>query len=126
MGTTSVSWFSVLLSSVPVCLLLLIWRRNIKRGVSLPLPPGPPAWPIVGNLFQVGEKPHESLFALSQHYGPLMTLSLGMKKAVVVSSPEMAKEFIKTHDHIFAGQPGLILTTSHPLLWGNTELAGRN
>ena len=105
MGNTSVSWLSVLLSSVLVLLILLIWRRKREVGNSLPLPPGPPGFPIVGNLFQIGKNPHESLFALSQHYGPLMMLSLGMKRAVVVSSPDMAKEFLKTHDHIFAGRP---------------------
>jgi len=33
-----------------------------------------------------------------------MSLSLGMKITVVVSSPAMAKEVLKTHDHIFAGR----------------------
>ncbi|GLJ32054.1 hypothetical protein SUGI_0645440 [Cryptomeria japonica] len=69
-----------------------------------PLPPGPPAWPVVGNLFQLGKKPNDSLFALSRQYGPLMTVSLGMKKTVVVSTSAMAKEVLKTHDHNFAGR----------------------
>ncbi|GLJ32498.1 hypothetical protein SUGI_0653930 [Cryptomeria japonica] len=68
------------------------------------LPPGPPGWPIVGNLLQLGKNPNESMWALSQKYDPLMTLSLGMKTAVVVSSSEMAKEIFKTHDKNFAGQ----------------------
>ncbi|KAH9323606.1 hypothetical protein KI387_018245 [Taxus chinensis] len=100
----SVSGFSVLLTTIFVYVLfaiLLLWRR--KRN-CVPLPPGPPGWPIIGNLFQLGRKPNESLFALSKRYGPLMTLSLGMKTTVIVSSPEMAKEFLRTHDHVFAGR----------------------
>eukprot|EP00253_Pinus_taeda_P024720 PITA_24720 len=75
-----------------------------KRKTYCRLPPGPPGWPIVGNLFQLGKNPHESLFRLASKYGPLMSLSLGMKTTVVVSSPDMAKEVLKTHGHIFAGR----------------------
>nr|AKH41020.1 cytochrome P450 CYP76AA20 [Thuja plicata] len=93
--------YSLLVSIVVVLLSIFLWRRNKKR---LLLPPGPPAWPIVGNLFQLSRKPNEALSALSAQYGPLMTIFLGMKTAVVVSSAAMAKEVFKTHDHIFAGR----------------------
>ncbi|XP_057859141.1 cytochrome P450 76C2 [Cryptomeria japonica] len=101
MDTHLLYCYSVLVSSVLVLLSVLLWRRNAK---SLPLPPRPPAWPLIGNLFLLGKKPNESLFALSQQYGPLMTLFLGMKTIVVVSSAAMAKEVLKTHDNIFAGR----------------------
>ncbi|GLJ32536.1 hypothetical protein SUGI_0654640 [Cryptomeria japonica] len=98
-----VIWFSALVSSFLAYFLSeLIGRRKKKSRANLP--PGPPAWPIVGNILQLGKKPNESLWALSQQYGPLMTLSLGMKTAVVVSSSEMAKEIFKTHDQNFAGR----------------------
>jgi len=69
----------------------------------------------VGNLFQLGKKPHESLFHLATKYGPLMSLSLGMKTTVVISSPAMAKEVLKTHGHIFAGRivPQALKALSH-------------
>ena len=44
------------------------------------------------------------MFHMATKYGPLMCLSLGVKTTVVVSSPAMAKEVLKTHDHIFAGR----------------------
>nr|AKH41021.1 cytochrome P450 CYP76AA21 [Thuja plicata] len=93
--------YYVLVSIVLILLSVLLWRKNTKR---LLLPPGPPAWPIVGNLFLLGKKPNESLFALSGQYGPLMTLFLGMKTTVVASSAAMAKEVLKTHDNILAGR----------------------
>eukprot|EP01018_Ginkgo_biloba_P018167 Gb_12030 [translate_table: standard] len=83
-------------------LLLLVWLAQRKRAR---LPPGPPCWPIVGNLFQLGQKPNVSLCALAKKYGPLMTLHLGMQTTVVVSSPAMAKEFLCTNDHLLAGRP---------------------
>ncbi|GLJ32549.1 hypothetical protein SUGI_0654970 [Cryptomeria japonica] len=98
-----VIWLSALVSSVLAYFLVdLMGKRKKKSRANLP--PGPPGWPIVGNLLQLGKKPNESLWALSQQYGPLMTLSLGMKTAVVVSSSEMAKEVLKIHDQNFAGR----------------------
>ncbi|GLJ32433.1 hypothetical protein SUGI_0652660 [Cryptomeria japonica] len=102
MGIPLFSWYSVLLTAVSLVFFLFVWRRGSKKRLALP--PGPPGWPIVGNLFQLGKRPHESLYALSLKYGPLMTLRLGMKTTVVATSPAMAKEVLKTHDTILAGR----------------------
>jgi cytochrome P450 len=88
------------ITSAIIYFVLEVW----KKKTYCRLPPGPQGWPIVGNLFQLGKKPHESLFRLATKYGPLMSLSLGMKTTVVVSSPSMAKEVLKTHGHVFAGR----------------------
>ncbi|CAL5328681.1 unnamed protein product [Camellia sinensis] len=68
-------------------------------------PPGPKPWPIIGNLNLIGPLPHQSLHKLSQKYGHLMQLKFGSYSVVVTSSAEMAKQFLKTHDHIFASRP---------------------
>ncbi|KAF8389635.1 hypothetical protein HHK36_024154 [Tetracentron sinense] len=68
------------------------------------LPPGPVPLPIVGSLFKLGDRPHESLAELAQTYGPLMTLKLGRITTVVVSSPSMAKEVLQNNDQAFANR----------------------
>ncbi|KAK2975513.1 hypothetical protein RJ640_009142, partial [Escallonia rubra] len=68
-------------------------------------PPGPKPWPIVGNLNLLGPLPHQSLHKLSKKYGQLMQLKFGSFPVVIASSAEMAKQFLKTHDHIFASRP---------------------
>ncbi|XP_028239825.1 cytochrome P450 CYP736A12-like [Glycine soja] len=71
-------------------------------------PPGPPRLPIIGNLHMVGGAgtlPHRSLQSLSKRYGPIMSLQLGNVPTVVVSSPEAAELFLKTHDTVFANRP---------------------
>ncbi|KAJ7955992.1 Cytochrome P450 [Quillaja saponaria] len=69
------------------------------------LAPGPKPWPIIGNLNLIGPLPHQSLHKLSQKYGPIMQLKFGSYPVVIVSSSEMAKQFLKTHDRIFACRP---------------------
>jgi hypothetical protein len=68
------------------------------------LPPGPFPLPIIGNLHMVGALLHRALAALSMKHGPLMSLRLGSVLTLVVSSPELAREFLKTHDQLFRKQ----------------------
>ncbi|XP_061354583.1 geraniol 8-hydroxylase-like [Gastrolobium bilobum] len=70
-----------------------------SRKPNYKLPPGPSPLPIVGNLLELGHKPHESLAKLAKIHGPVMSLKLGQITTVVVSSAEMAKEVLLTHDH---------------------------
>eukprot|EP01018_Ginkgo_biloba_P022503 Gb_05603 [translate_table: standard] len=103
-------FFYYLLGSVSLLTLILnVWF--IKKKARLP--PGPPGWPLVGNLFQLGQKPNVSLAALARKYGPLMTLRLGMQTVVVVSSPGMAKEFLTKNDNIFSGRTTKHVVESH-------------
>ncbi|KAH6782227.1 hypothetical protein C2S52_000837 [Perilla frutescens var. hirtella] len=77
---------------------------NFRRRRSPKLPPGPNPFPIIGNILQLGPKPHQSLTNLSKIHGPLMHLKLGSIDTVVVSSPEIAKEILQQHDHGFPGR----------------------
>jgi len=75
------------------------------QGRNKRLPPGPFPLPIIGNLHLLGQLPHQALAALSLKFGPLMSLRLGSALTLVVSSPDMAKEFLKIHDLLFASRP---------------------
>jgi hypothetical protein len=100
--------------------LILLFLLKPNRGGKLNLPPSPPKLPIIGNLHQLGSLPHRSLQALSNQHGPLMFLHLGCAPTLVVSSPEMVREMIKSHDIIFANR---VRTTAVDIfLNGSTDL----
>ncbi|KAL5990695.1 hypothetical protein ACLOJK_011598 [Asimina triloba] len=69
------------------------------------LPPGPPGFPIIGCLYLLGQLPHLDFHRLSQKYGPIMHIRLGLVPTVVVSSPNAAMLFLKSHDLVFASRP---------------------
>nr|QWK52418.1 cytochrome P450 76C4-1 [Isatis tinctoria] len=87
------------------CLLLFSTTRS-KQGSprAARTPPGPPRLPIIGNIHQVGKNPHQSFANLSKTYGPIMSLKFGSLKTVVITSPEAAREVLKTHDQVLSGR----------------------
>ncbi|XP_030518619.2 cytochrome P450 71AU50-like [Rhodamnia argentea] len=95
-------WITLAIALIAHLLLgALLWNTQSKKK----LPPGPRGFPILGNLLLLGQNPHHNLHKLAQKYGPLMYLRLGVVPAIVVSSPEMAEQFLKTHDLVFASRP---------------------
>ncbi|GKV18134.1 hypothetical protein SLEP1_g28555 [Rubroshorea leprosula] len=94
------------LLALPLFFFLLCKQRSNGRNTNYLLPPGPSGFPLIGNLQQLNKSaPHVYLWQLSQKYGPLMTLKLGCRNTLVVSSAKMAKEVLKTHDLDFCSRP---------------------
>jgi hypothetical protein len=69
------------------------------------LPPGPFAWPIVGNLFSLGRLPYKTFHEFALKHGELVYLRLGSIPCIVVNSAAMVKEVVTKHDLQFAHRP---------------------
>jgi hypothetical protein len=71
------------------------------------LPPSPPAVPFLGHLHLVKRPFHAALSRLAARHGPVLYLRLGSRRAVVVSSPEVARECFTERDVALADRPQL-------------------
>ncbi|XP_077248636.1 geraniol 8-hydroxylase-like [Tasmannia lanceolata] len=90
-------------------LFLLLCIHNLASFLSRTsdrrrLPPGPNGLPIIGSLFSIGKRPHESFAGLAKKFGPLMSLRMGFATVIVASSAKMAKEILQKKDKDFAGR----------------------
>ncbi|KAJ8629389.1 hypothetical protein MRB53_022712 [Persea americana] len=78
---------------------ILLRRRNWPHA-----PPGPLGLPILGYFPYLSDNLHEHLHKLAGTYGPIFSLRLGQKLAIVVSSPDIAKEILKDKDITFSSR----------------------
>ena len=119
------SSFQILFTFFLFLFMVLNISKRAKTTNSSPsskLPPGPWKLPIIGNMHQlIGSPPHHRLRDLANKHGPLMHLKLGEVSTIVVSSPEIAKEVMKTHDISFASRPEIIGTRI--MSYNSTSLA---
>ncbi|XP_071722004.1 cytochrome P450 71A1-like [Rutidosis leptorrhynchoides] len=81
---------------------ILYSRKKNNNHININVPPSPPRLPIIGNLHQIGKQQiHRNLKALSDKYGPIITVHAGSSPILVVSSMEAVDEIIKD-DVIFS------------------------
>ncbi|PAN04407.1 hypothetical protein GQ55_1G062900 [Panicum hallii var. hallii] len=101
------TYYLYLFSALLLPLLLLkLTRRGDDSGLRLP--PGPWRLPVIGSLHHLlgSPLPHRAMAGIARRLGaPLIYLRLGEVPVVVASSPDAAREFMKTHDVSFATRP---------------------
>ncbi|KAJ7969673.1 Cytochrome P450 [Quillaja saponaria] len=105
---TLVTALVLLLSIIYTLFANLLQPKQLKNGLKQP--PGPVSLPVIGHLHLLGNLPQRALQSLAKKYGPIMSLRLGDKPTIVVSSPEAAQLFLKTHDAVFASRPRIQAT----------------
>ncbi|CAM0901555.1 unnamed protein product [Alopecurus aequalis] len=99
---------------VATAVLLVVVARSCNRNYrGLRLPPGPAGWPVLGNFLQVafsGKPLFHYIRDLRSEYGPILTLRMGVRTLVVISSAELAREALIDKDKEFASRPAENIT----------------
>ncbi|XP_002979994.2 cytochrome P450 71A1 [Selaginella moellendorffii] len=92
------------LVALVVCFLGRSLLQSRKR-----LPPSPWGLPLIGHVHHLSALPHQSLQNLSRKLGGIMYLRLGMTPVIVISSPDLAKEALRSNDSSFGFRPYLLV-----------------
>nr|WGN96443.1 cytochrome P450 AspF [Aspergillus sp.] len=89
----------------------LLWLATLvvsrlSRPRTLPLPPGPRALPIIGNLHQAPKRsPWKKYREWSRTYGPIFTLKNGSALTIVFSSAKLIKEHLERKNTVYSHRP---------------------
>uniref|UniRef100_A0A8C7D6D7 Cytochrome P450 1A n=1 Tax=Oncorhynchus kisutch TaxID=8019 RepID=A0A8C7D6D7_ONCKI len=106
----SMSLSGVTMALCTLTLLLVALRGRKREGAGHPkgtLPPGPTPWPLVGNLFQMGDQIHLSLTQLRLQYGDVFQMRMGSLVVVVLSGYATIRQALVRQGEAFAGRPDL-------------------
>ncbi|XP_070696899.1 cytochrome P450 1B1 [Pempheris klunzingeri] len=101
-GSTQATLRALLLACVTLLfsLHLLGWLR--QRSVRCP--PGPLAWPVIGNAAQLGKTPHLYFTRMAKKYGKVFQIKLGCRTVVVLNGDSIKQALVKQGPE-FAGRP---------------------
>ncbi|XP_076891010.1 cytochrome P450 77A2-like [Bidens hawaiensis] len=97
--------FAVITLALSAAMFLLSYTPKSKR---VNLPPGPPGWPVVGNLFQVagsGKPFFQYVRDTLPTYGPIFTLRMGARTMIILSSADLVHEALIEKGTVFATRP---------------------
>uniref|UniRef100_A0A4W5QUZ6 Cytochrome P450, family 1, subfamily D, polypeptide 1 n=1 Tax=Hucho hucho TaxID=62062 RepID=A0A4W5QUZ6_9TELE len=106
----SMSLSGVTMALCTLTLLLVALRGRKREGAGHhkgTLPPGPTPWPLVGNLFQMGDQIHLSLTRLRLQYGDVFQMRMGSLVVVVLSGYATIRQALVRQGEAFAGRPDL-------------------
>ncbi|XP_057471225.1 cytochrome P450 77A2-like [Actinidia eriantha] len=102
-------YYHLIFTALAFLVSTLIFLFSLKsKAKKLNLPPGPPGWPIVGNLFQVarsGKPFFQFVREMIPKYGPIFTLKMGTRTMIIISSAELAHEALIEKGQVFATRP---------------------
>lgn len=87
---------------VPTVLYLAAVTRRRRSGLRLP--PGPAGLPFVGSLPFIDRNLHTYFADLASKHGPILSIRLGSKVEIVVTSPELAREVLREQDPVFSNR----------------------
>jgi len=79
--------------------LLLLWEWR-GRGI-----PGPWGLPVLGNLLQLGRKPHKTLTEYRHKYGDVYQITMGSRPTVVLCGVDTIRQALVKQAEDFAGRP---------------------
>ncbi|KAG8390523.1 hypothetical protein BUALT_Bualt01G0092300 [Buddleja alternifolia] len=103
-------YYHLIFTAIAFFVSALIFVFSKKSGSKkLNLPPGPPGYPVVGNLFQVARSGKPFFLYVREElipkYGPILTLKMGTRTMIIISNAELTREALIEKGQVFASRP---------------------
>ncbi|XP_047638219.1 cytochrome P450 1B1 [Phacochoerus africanus] len=81
------------------------WLLRQRRRQPGSAPPGPFAWPLIGNAASMGPAPHLSFARLARRYGDVFQIRLGSCPVVVLNGERAIRQALVQQSVAFADRP---------------------
>ncbi|KAK7681760.1 hypothetical protein QCA50_015107 [Cerrena zonata] len=99
----------LLIASFCLTLLLVRWLKSTPSR-SLPLPPGPKRYPVIGSLLHVPvDLPWKTFHEWSKIYGDVVYVKIPHKKIVVLDSIEAVLDLFEKRSEIYSDRPQTVM-----------------
>lgn len=101
------TWF-LIVTTLCVAALIKALLALLSASYSPKIPPGPPAFPVIGNLLWLRKSSFDIeaiLRSLHAKHGPMVALHVGSRPAIFISSRSLAHEALIQNGAVFADRP---------------------
>nr|GEV64495.1 cytochrome P450 77A2-like [Tanacetum cinerariifolium] len=98
--------YTMIFTTLAILSMIIISLSHPKHGLNLP--PGPPCWPIFGNLLQLASSGKPFFLYIKELipiYGPIITLKMGARTMVILSQADLVHEALIEKGQVFATRP---------------------
>ncbi|OMO62913.1 Cytochrome P450 [Corchorus olitorius] len=109
------TWWFLILSTISIALLLKAFLNLFYSSNKIPhtLPPGPPTFPIIGNILWLRKSFSQiepTLRDLHSKLGPMVTLHIGSRPTVFVFDRNLAHQALVQSGSLFSDRPKALAT----------------
>lgn len=95
----------VALLALAICIIALFLYEIPRKLNRVPFFPGPPGWPVIGNLFSIHSSAAQKYRKWSQYYGDVFQIQLGHIPVLVVNTAASAKAIFSGHSNALCSRP---------------------
>ena len=81
-----------------------------QRKQRVPLPPGPPKLPLIGNLHQAPKEwPWRTYQQWTKQYGPIFSVQYGIHTLIILGSHQAARDLLDKRSNIYSSRPRSVM-----------------
>ncbi|KAG0699879.1 cytochrome P450 [Suillus ampliporus] len=101
---TDATWLEICLASVGVYLV----KRTFTKKNPAPYPPGPPGWPLIGNVTDMPHiKPWITFAEWGKRYGDISHIEILGQHIIVLNSVKIAMDMLDKKSSVYSDRPVL-------------------